>query len=247
MAPACCPEPSLRHTIWLRQANLAFVYLPKVACTSWKLFLAQALHGSLPADLSYADVHLPKRLALPLVALMASHEQEQFHQGVQQGAIALVAMLREPRARILSAYLDKIENRPNPRSYFRTVVRPAIQAFHGLPTERIPTFLQFLQWIQAAEHPASANDHWQPMHQLLGLLPGHTQGFARLWRLDEIEEAAISMNRWLGCDVPFPTFTALGPRPASGSRDRLEQIFADAEVQQLFEALYGADLRLYQR
>lgn len=238
------PLPSLQHCFWFEACNTAFVFLPKVACTSWKLFFAEALHGPLPEDLGYRTVHQVARLGLPLVDAMPPEKQQAFC--AQAGdRIALVAMLRDPRERILSAYLDKFINRTD-RQTFGTVIRPAIQAYHGLPDEQLPTFLHFLQWLAAGAHPECTNDHWRPMHQLLGLAPGDApHGYQQLWRLDQIDEAATELNRRLGSQVAFPSFQALGPRQASGSAEQLERSFADPSVQTLFAQLYQPDLDLY--
>jgi chondroitin 4-sulfotransferase 11/chondroitin 4-sulfotransferase 13/dermatan 4-sulfotransferase 1 len=239
------PPLSLAHTIWLESAATAFVYLPKVACTSWKLFFAQALHGALPADLAYSVVHDPAALQLPLLGSMEADRQQQCLRRIDAGEVALVAMLREPRQRVLSAYLDKIVHPPNPQSYFALVVRPAIQQQHGLPAAAIPSFLQFLQWLAAGTHPGCRNDHWQPMSQLLGLEHQPPSCYQHLWRMDQIPAAAAELNHRLGRAIPFPGFEALGPRRSSGSAIHLAEAFADPAVVSLFDQLYARDQEIY--
>jgi hypothetical protein len=236
---------SLPHTLWLEAGTTAFVYLPKVACTSWKLFFAQALHGALPADLAYRTVHDPAALQLPLVGAMVPERQRAFAQQLDAGEIALVAMVREPRQRVLSAYLDKIVHPPNPQSYFALEVRPAIQRQHGLAADATPSFLQFLQWLAAGTHPGCRNDHWQPMSQLLGLEQQPISHYQHLWRLDQIPQAAAELNRRLGTAIPFPGFEALGPRRSSGSQALLAQAFAEPALSSLFDQLYARDREIY--
>jgi hypothetical protein len=237
------PQPSLSHCFWFQEVRAAFVFLPKVACTSWKLFLAEALHGRLPCEVTYRNVHRVDLLGLPLVASMPEPEQRLFRQEAGR-SIELMAMVREPRSRILSAYLDKFINRTD-RQNFGTVIRPAIQAHHGLPPEQLPSFLQFLQWVASDTHPDCANDHWRPMAQLLGISASGDGGYRHLWRMDQLDLAVAELNRCLGSQVAFPSFQALGPRQASGSDQQLEQCFADPAVRSLFSDLYQNDLDLY--
>jgi hypothetical protein len=236
--------PSLTHTIWLEGCNSAFVYLPKVACTSWKLFLAEGLHGALPADLAYRDVHNPVQLPLPVVGQMPTGQQRAFVQQLTAGEIQLLAMWRDPRRRILSAYLDKIVRPPNPTSVFAQTIRPAIQAHHHLPADSTPSFLQFLQWLGDATHAGCSNDHWKPMSQLLGLEHDAPGVYQHIWRLEEIPAAAAEINRRLGRSIAFPGFEALGPRRSSGSDELLVHSFAAEGVEPLFAELYARDLEI---
>lgn len=237
------PQPSLSHSFWFQEICAAFVFLPKVACTSWKLFLAEALHGPLPSEVTYRSVHRVDALGLPLVVSMPEPQQRLFRQEAGR-SIELMAMVREPRSRILSAYLDKFINRTD-RQNFGTVIRPAIQAHHGLPPEQLPSFLQFLQWVASGSHPDCANDHWRPMAQLLGTGASGSHGYGHLWRMDQLDLAAAELNRRLGSQVVFPSFQALGPRQASGSDQLLEHCFAEPKVRSLFSDLYQDDLNLY--
>ena len=237
--------PSLTHTIWLECCDSAFVYLPKVACTSWKLFLAECLQGTLPANLAYRDVHNPLQLPLPVVGLMATEQQQVFVHKLLAGNIQLLAVWREPRQRILSAYLDKIVRPPNPSSVFAQIIRPAIQVHHQLAADTSPSFLQFLQWLAAQAHPMCNNDHWKPMNQLLGLdVEGSLNHYEHIWRLEKLPEAARELNHRLGTAVSFPGFEALGPRRSSGSREQLERSFATEGVERLLAQLYAQDLEI---
>lgn len=236
-------SPSLDHCYWLEACNTAFVYLPKVACTSWKIFLTRALHGGLPEGLNYQLVHSPEFMGLPLVATMTSDKRIIFCDQIGK-SISLVAMMREPRERILSAYLDKFISRVD-RQFFSTLVRPAIQDYHAIPRDRMPSFLQFLQWMDGSEHFATHNAHWRPMSHLLGITVDNKDFYDYLWRLDQIDEASAELNRRLRSNVSFPSFHALGPRPPSGSSERLDDYFSDRYVQELFSKIYQADLDLY--
>lgn len=78
-------QPSLEHSIWFQEQDFAFIYLPKVACTAWKLHLWQASGHAIAADLNYYDVHNPGRLALPYVAEMPKEQQQAYLHKLEKG------------------------------------------------------------------------------------------------------------------------------------------------------------------
>ncbi len=241
MRPA--PEqrlPSLGHTIWLKPHNAAFVYLPKVACTSWKLFLARALQLSLPNPLPLAQVHDRQAVPLPYVAWMPAAEQQEFRAQLEAGTITVLGVVREPRRRVLSAYLDKIWLHANPHSHFSLVVLPELREQLGLQHQERPTFLQFLCWVQAGQSANSRNDHWCPMVDLLGAgLPN-----CQLWPMERMAEALTVLQQLLGSNEPLPQREELAPRPSSGSDQRLENAFTPV-VEALFAQIYAHDLALH--
>ena len=59
-------HPSPDHSIWLRSQAAVFVYLPKVACTSWKLHLAAALGVQAHQEISYKRCTTLKRCRCPM-------------------------------------------------------------------------------------------------------------------------------------------------------------------------------------
>lgn len=235
-------NPSLEHAIWLQEQKAAFIYLPKVACTSWKIYLWQALGQPLPAEFNYRDVHNRDVLKLPYVAGMPADMQVEFQGGIESGSIALFGVVREPRGRILSAYLDKIKHHSNPNSYFSTAVIPSIQQFAGLaPTER-PSFRTFLEWIANHKDPGALNDHWRPMTSLLGSTD--PRAYTQLWTMDHMESAIESMADLLHCQLPFPSRQQLGNRQTYDSESRTHDYYGPTEIT-LFEQTYRHDSDLY--
>lgn len=235
--------PSFGHTIWLQQQNVAFVYVPKVACTSWKLFLARALGLPLPNPLPLGAIHNRELVKLPYVSSLEVSAQQRFQAGLLDGQIELLAVIREPRQRVLSAYLDKVWLHRNPQSFFSQVVLPELQQQLGLGLLERPSFLQFLQWLKQNRCSSCRNDHWLPQRELIGTaeaLPRH-----QLWPMAQMEMAISEMQARLGADLPFPGREELEPRQSSGSAVKLQESFT-AEVEAVFASLYKEDLLLYQ-
>jgi len=240
-------HPSLSHTIWLEPHQAAFVYLPKVACTSWKLFFARALALPFSEDLSYGQVHAHDCLPLPYVASMPNEDKQRFLAQLAAAEIQLYAVVRDPRQRILSAYLDKIALHRNPDSFFSRQVLPAIQVHARLAASQRPSFEQFLGWLASSPTPLTQNDHWLPMVNLLGLVgpePLPATAYARFWSMEDLIGAADHFRTLLAVQESFPGSEALGPRPSTGSAQLVSSQFVPA-VDVLFDPLFGLDLKLY--
>ena len=232
-------QPSLEHCIWFQEQEFAFIYLPKVACTSWKLYLWQASGNVLPPNLQYRDVHDPRLLALPYVGNMPINRQRDFLNKLEQGQLMAMAVIREPRSRVLSAYLDKILLHSNPQSKFSRSVLPAIQSTFGLATEQRPSFEQFLSWNRAQPDVQHWNPHWRPMVHLLG-----STERLQLWTMEAISSAVRAANKRFNCDLSFPHRQALGHRPTNNSQLQLEQFYGQQE-KTLIKEMYWEDIQLH--
>ncbi len=238
-------HPSPAHAIWLRPHAAVFVYLPKVACTSWKLHLASALQVQPTQQLSFATVHNPDVLPLPYLSRLTTQEREQLQQLQQSPEFRYYAVMRDPRERAVSAYRDKILLHTNPHSFFSQQVLPAIQSYAGLPVDRKPTFVQFLRWIQDSSDPATENDHWCPMSQLLGL-----HGYQTIpkqwncWPMSSMSQAVRTINGFFGLNQPLPDRNALGARPDRRSAVAMNSLLND-ETNSLLSSIYREDISLY--
>jgi len=232
-------QPSLEHSIWFTDHQFAFIYLPKVACTGWKLFFWQASGHDIPSDLEYRDVHNPGRLTLPYVGRMPKDRQESYLRRLELGELTAMAVIRNPRSRVLSAYLDKILFHRNPHSIFSRKVLPAIQNFFGLMTTQRPSFEQFLRWNQAQAAAQHWNPHWRPMVHLLG-----NTNRLQLWPMEHLDSAVQAANRQLNCNLSFPKRQILGPRPTYNSHEQLERYYGPLE-ETLVDQMYRDDLELH--
>ena len=238
-------HPSPGHSIWLRPHAAMFVYLPKVACTSWKLHLAAALQVQPTQQLSYATVHNPDVLPLPYLARLTASEREQFEQLQQSSDFRYYTVMRDPRERAVSAYLDKILFHANPQSFFSQKVLPSIQDHIGLTADAKPTFEQFLRWIQESPDSAAQNDHWCPMSHLLGLRACRTIPDQWIfWPMSSMPKAVSAINSLLAFDQSFPSREALGSRPNRQSRRAMNSLISEEE-NRLLNLIYCDDITLY--
>jgi len=232
-------QPSLEHSIWYEAQDFAFIYLPKVACTAWKLFLWQASGHAIPADLQYKDVHNPNCLVLPYVGQMPKERQQVYLQKLDQGQLTAMAVIRNPFSRILSAYLDKILYHENPRSQLSLSALPATQNSFGLTSDQRPSFEQFLRWIKAQPDTQQWNSHWRPMVQFLG----NTKRL-QLWPMEQLDKAVHAANTQFSCNLSFPHRQILGPRQTYNSQTQFERYYGPLE-QTLVNEMYRDDLELH--
>lgn len=232
--------PDLNHCIWLEEKKFAFVFVPKVACTSWKIFLHQAIGRSMPADMDYKKVHNRNELKLPYVGSMSERMKIEFKQKLKSGEIRCHAMIRDPYARVLSAYLDKILNHKKLSSKFSRLIIPDIQRKFHKKSWIKPTFNEFLAWCDVQGDPSSWNTHWRPMSKIVGNLRQ-----TKIWTIEQTQIAVKNINKIIERNVEFPSSSYLGDRIVYKSDKRIEEYYGETE-RKLVDRMYCEDLKLYE-
>ncbi len=142
--------------------NLKIVYcsIPKNACTLFKNLIVDNSDNKKEYDLSQQNIHqfLANRRdnIFPLLSCLESPDYFKF------------VILRNPFARLASAYLDKFAKHPFPESFARDVIRE-VQQFLGLEIniEKSITFNQFIKYL-ARTKDRNLNDHWRPQNTFIG-------------------------------------------------------------------------------
>lgn len=240
-------NPSLRHCIWLEEIDCAFVYIPKTACTSWKLFLWQLRGNIINKKLSYSNVHNDSKLKLPYVYKMSRSKQEEFVGKLEKQEINVCSVVREPYSRVLSGYLDKVLLHSNPNSLFSKLIIPEIKKYHAIDVNTAPSFLQFLQWNHDIRMKEQLNDHWRPATELLGLDPNNNNmksNNIRFWPMTRMKKAADWFNGKFQKNIIFPSSQELGTRKTNSSEEQIESYFGEEE-KAIFESIYEKDMLLY--
>ena len=242
-------NPSLDHCIWIKEKGIVFIYIPKVACTSWKIYLWQIIGNKLSNQITYKTVHNGKHLALPYVGNMKEDEKAIFMHKLREGELIVCGMIRDPKARVLSGYLDKVLNHNNPNSSFSRKVIPSIRAQQKIKGNRRPTFGEFLEWNMNIEliEKGLINDHWRQMHKILGVssISEINEEYINLWDITHLDTAADWFNKQFDKAIEFPGSQSLGPRPTNNSEKKLEEYYGEREISQ-FERMYKLDIEMYQ-
>ena len=241
-------KPDPRNCIWFREQRVAFVYIPKTACTSWKLHLWRLSNGRKSHRcLTYAEVHNRKIVELPYLDTMTLREQDEFYGGVNEKEIDIVCILREPRSRILSAYIDKVKEHKNKNSLFTKQVIPSIKKTNNSEGAERPSFYEFLKWIDRSDNEFCDNEHWKPATNILGLsncMCNMNHPNLKIWSMTDNEKAVELFNVKFKKDFVFPTSQELGKRKVYKSERLMEEYFGKRE-EELFKRIYGDDISIY--
>jgi hypothetical protein len=196
--------PTFRNFIYNAERGFIFAYVPKVACTNWKALLRyiaghenwldnKLAHDKVNGGLRYLDLDGKDSSIL------------------QDRTIRKYAMVRDPYSRVLSAYLNKVEDLRPPRQmaasedHFSKVVWD-IDSFRRehLDQDRYPeiTFEVFLLWLRDSGSWFTKDEHWVPQATLLRQPDVH---FDILGRFENLTEDAPRILRAMGCDQGFPS------------------------------------------
>ena len=73
-------------------------------------------------QVTYKTIHNANIINLPYVAKMNNKEKSEFLERIKSRQIECCTMIREPKARVLSAYLDKILFHKNLESSFSKII-----------------------------------------------------------------------------------------------------------------------------
>lgn len=139
------------------------------------------------------------------------------------------SLVRNPYARVLSAYLDKFRPNGDPN-----VIRP-FRKRYGWTKRSLPTFPEFLRII-AADSPESLDHHFRPQTNLL-LVPYTPLDFVGcVERMDAAE-------RWMNSVCPEITISDHRPHATDASQKILDHYDTAAAAQVL--EIYGKDFEIF--
>ncbi len=149
-------DPALTEYIchWARRVGCLYVETPKAACTTIKRVLQAAEHGPDHHAASAEDVH--DRTTSPL--LSPGQDPDGFDHALLDPDYFRFAFVRNPYARVLSCWLDKMVT----NAFERSRLAPML----GLPPDAPPDLVTFLQAV-ARQDVADRDPHWATQTHLL--------------------------------------------------------------------------------
>ena len=232
-----------KNFIYLEDQGFVFAYVPKVACTNWKSLLRymggyedwtdnRLAHNKVEGGLRYLD------LSGSDAALLSDP------------GIKKYAMVRDPFARTLSAYLNKIESRlplisESTNEYFVQVVR-AIDDYRMayLDPQAHPkvSFTTFLRWISDGVGPDHMlmDEHWASQ---VNLLRFDTVSYEIIGRMEQLSTDAPRILDAMGCSIEFPSQEQVR-FPPTNATDKVA-LYYNEEAMELVKRRYAQDFAAF--
>ncbi len=171
------------RSVFIPSRKIVYICNPKVAGSSIIQTLLQ-IDTSLPAWVlkDHNDQKARKRIS-------GIRDPKRFWESLTDGEAFRFAFVRNPYARLLSCYRDKIQSQREPRFLLSI----------GIKDGSIPSFLEFLQII-SKQNPAQMNRHWMPQARLI---PEQIK-LSMLGRFENLESDLSLLGKNLGLtDVPL--------------------------------------------
>ncbi|WP_170764913.1 sulfotransferase family protein [Ruegeria lacuscaerulensis] len=248
---------TFENFIFLEEQNIVFGYVPKVACTNWKV-LIRRLQGH--SDYENKQIaHDRKKSGFRFL----DRTSEADTKILMDNDVQKIAFVRNPYSRVLSAYLDKIDrinknkNNANSNDFFVSIYNDIINfressernSFAQKVLDRFNhsegrpiDFLTFLQWIKANQsHSWIAQDeHWAPQSDILRYPTIKIDFLGRFENLGKDAEIALRM---MGADFGFPSQNEIGFK-ATRATSQLKEFYSDAHIE-LVNELYSSDFDAY--
>lgn len=148
------------------QCNYLFVETPKAACSTMKWVLIDLEHRQVQPR------HVGKESnAAMIVHLRASHGVKSLMhlnaadrlKVLKQEEIVRFCVVRNPYARIASAWADKVRQKePGYEKNWQYIAD-----YFGTNPALCPTFPNFVRWVVETQNPKNCNPHWRAMVNLL--------------------------------------------------------------------------------
>lgn len=208
--------------ILLPQAKLAFFFVPKVACTSFKHFAYEIENGRPfePFTINGARQHIHLYYTFTRFAKVRHRSLADWDRW---------AMVREPKARVVSCYRNRV------LAQKALVIGGAEQAVAeaGLdPKPSLSAFVARLPEYQAAS-PA-VRFHTRPLSYALGQ---NSDYFTRIFRFSEIDALADAIGGKAGTRPALPHLQTRGPAMSVAD--------LTAEDAARIDALYAEDYEIF--
>ncbi len=229
--------------IYNKEQNVIFAYVPKVACSNWKCVMRYLEGHKNYLDTKYA--HNRKTSGLTYLDQVPNKAEI-----LQDAGIKKFACVRDPYGRILSAYLNKIEERLPFQAQLETgdpfdLVVENIERFRTTTLEpsEFPkiTFEVFLRWLEGADSPYTHDEHWASQSDLLCVTEVR---FDFLGRFETLAADALTILEGMGCDLEFPSQKQIRFAPTS-AQQKIAEYYTD-NCRALVEKIFSSDFKSFE-
>lgn len=236
-------QPYASNIIVSEKLRLLYCPVPKVASSNWKYLIRKLENIE-----NYSDLHAAHNANSSGLRYLSDYSAAEVHRLLQPGRLFKFVFLRDPYARLLSAYMDKLRRGSGPdyRAFvaaaFSWKVARELGDTNVIDDGRLsrPSFRSFLTSISQQE-PYSMDHHWQPQTCLCGLdkVPydfiGHMESLST-----DVQTVLDRIGRPL---EHFPSQNELGFPPSGASSPELAAQMYATDLMFLTRALYDRDFQ----
>ena len=227
-------------SIWI-DPNFRFSYLsiPKCGCTSVKSFLRKVVNPGDPCE-SIHDIRTS-----PLI--LASDLPENKLEDVLSNSFCFT-IIRDPKARVLSAYLDK----------FKLLYPPNLKVFlpqlvgHDFDSDddriKFASSLTFFEFLSYVKNSNCKNEHWNPYYESISDLKSFAPNLA-VFPIHQMRNTFLKLETLLQIDAPDGVDMSPVRPQAFGhttqASSKLDQYFNTQKLLDLFNEIYSQDEEIW--
>lgn len=236
-------QPYASNIIVSEKLRLLYCPIPKVASSNWKYLIRKLENIE-----NYSNLHAAHNANSSGLRYLSDYSAAEALRLLQPGRLFKFVFLRDPYARLLSAYMDKLRRGSGPdyRAFVAAAFSWKVAREVGNSNETNdgsllrPSFRSFVISISQQE-PYSMDHHWQPQTCLcgLGIVP-----YDFIGHMESLDTDVQTVLERIGRSVEhFPSQDELGFPPSGASSPELAGQMYATDLMFLTRALYDRDFQ----
>lgn len=210
------------------ERHVCYFETPKVACTSIKKYMQDTASGEALHYENKSRVH--DRASSPIRPLSERSDDEV--EAVFWGPVSRFTFVRNPYARLLSGYLDKIVNNDWERGRHLPLL--------GFERTARPSLLEFLVALRQRPEPKRDIHFWTQAQ----LVAAGDIAFDMIGRFECFDEDFHRLKQDFFGDSSVANYAEFGKHHASGASEKISQYFGAEEIA-LVREIYAPDFTIF--
>lgn len=230
-----------RNILMTPDKKIIYLSIPKCACSSIKYFLRKNYGDDISEIKDIHEVSNSKLLNYSKIT-----KENSLKEILSQRNFFIFSVIRSPKERVLSAYLNKFHTKSEPNRtdrrliFGRTLFKGNLSDSYIIDKIENLSFKQFLKIIYNQKH-IEKNEHWRPyINQLIGL----PLNKINLYTFSSLDKLKIEIEDYLSIKLDFDTSLKFGSHQTSSAT--LTNKYYDPETLEIFDDIYREDINLYE-
>lgn len=217
---------NIKNSIYLKDKNIIFVYIPKVACTNWKAIFRymQNSNDYLNPELAHNNKES---------GLVYLNQLKEFKEILKTSSLKKYTFIRNPFSRILSAFLDKFSSKQRVDYYHK--IKKEILKYKEInkieEDNNDITFFSFLFWLKNSNSIFTEDEHWIPQTKIIGK---DLSEYNFIGHFENLKNDSQIILKKLNCDIPFPTQEDIKFKPTNAT-DKIKKYYSQKEIDLVLE------------